>query len=89
MNTSSIAPDMSTARFIIRYKTGTAERLSTTAAQSKLDRLASAFPARAHHLRRMGFGSDVVTTERKLNAKEAKAFMRASTMQPASVPLSS
>jgi serine protease len=82
MNTSSIAPDTSTDRFIIRYKTGSAERVSTTAAQSKLDRLASAFPARAHHLRRMGIGSDVVTTERKLNAKEAKAFMRAIASDP-------
>jgi serine protease len=82
MNTSSIAPDTSTDRFIIRYKTGTAERVSTTAAQSKLDRQASAFPARAHHLRRMGIGSDVVTTERKLNAKEAKAFMRAIASDP-------
>src|ERR1700722_9037245 len=42
MNTSSIAPDTSTDRFIIRYKTGTAERVSTTTAQSKLDRQASA-----------------------------------------------
>jgi serine protease len=82
MNASSIAPDTSTDRFIIRYKTGTVERVSTTAAQSKLDRLASAFPARAHHLRRMGIGSDVVTTERKLNAKEAKAFMRAIASDP-------
>lgn len=82
MNTSSIDPDTSTDRFIIRYKTGSAERASTTAAQSKLDRLASAFPARAHHLRRMGIGSDVVTTERKLNANETKAFMRAIASDP-------
>jgi len=82
MNTSSIGPDTSIDRFIIRYKTGSAERVSATAAQSKLDRLASAFPARAHHLRRMGIGSDVATTERKLNAKEAKAFMRAIASDP-------
>jgi serine protease len=30
----------------------------------------------------MGIGSDVVTTERKLNAKEAKAFMRAVASDP-------
>ena len=82
MNTSRLTADSQTDRFIIKYKTGTAGTRSTTAAQSKLDRLASAFPARAHHLRRMGIGSDVVTTERKLNAKEAKAFMRAIASDP-------
>ncbi|MFP3247197.1 MAG: S8 family serine peptidase [Paraburkholderia sp.] len=82
MNTSSITADTTTDRFIIRYKTGSTERVSTAAVQSKLDRFASAFPARAHHLRRMGIGSDVVTTERKLNAREARAFMRAIASDP-------
>lgn len=82
MNTSSLDADTSTDRFIIRYKTGSAERTSIPATQSKLDRMASAFPARAQHLRRMGIGSDVVTTARRLNANEAQAFMRAIASDP-------
>lgn len=82
MNAGSIAPDSHTDRFIVRYRTGTAERAASSAVQSRLDRLASAFPARARHARRMGLGADVITTERKLNAKEAKAFMRAIASDP-------
>lgn len=82
MNTGNLAPDTATDRFIIKYKTGTTERVSIAALQSKLDRLESALPARAHHLRRMGIGSDVVTTQRKLNAKETMAFMRAIASDP-------
>jgi serine protease len=81
MNASSIATDTQTDRFIVKYKTGTPERGATSALQPRLDKLASAFPSR-RHLRRMGIGSDVVTTERKLNAKEAKAFMRAVASDP-------
>jgi serine protease len=82
MNASSIAPDTQTDHFIVKYKTGTAERNATSAVQSRLDALASTFPSRAHHLRRIGVGSDVITTERKLNAKEAKAFMRTIASDP-------
>ncbi|SDG07177.1 serine protease [Paraburkholderia phenazinium] len=82
MKTSSITSDTETDRFIVKYKTGTAERGATAAVQSRLDKLKSTFPARAHHLRRMGIGSDVVTTERKLNAKDSKAFMRALASDP-------
>jgi serine protease len=82
MNTSSITPDSQTDRFIIKYKTGTPERASTSAVQLKLDRQATAFPARAHHLRRLGIGADVVTTERKLTGNEAKAFMRSIATDP-------
>ncbi|MFM0223829.1 S8 family serine peptidase [Paraburkholderia dipogonis] len=82
MNTTSISSDSQTDSFIVKYKTGTVERGSTAAVQSKLDKLASAFPARAHHARRMGVGSDVITTERKLNPKEAKTFMRAIAADP-------
>jgi serine protease len=77
MNTSSLEPDTSTDRFIVKYKTGTTERGSISAVQSKLDQLKSTFPARARYSRRLGVGADVVTIERKLNANEAKAFMRA------------
>lgn len=82
MNTSSITPDTETDRFIVKYKTGTSERGATSAVQSRLDKLASAFPAKAHHTRRMGIGADVITTERKLHANEAKAFMRAIASDP-------
>jgi serine protease len=82
MNVSSIASDTQTDRFIVKYKDGTPEHGATTAVQSRLDRFASAFPARAHHLRRMGVGADVVITERKLNASEARAFMRAIATDP-------
>lgn len=82
MNATSLTPDVSVDRFIVKYKDGTAERGATSAVQSKLDRLAGALPAKAHHLRRMGMGADVVTTARKLNAKEARAFMRAMATDP-------
>jgi serine protease len=82
MNTSGLTADSQTDRFIIKYKNGTVENGTTTAVQSKLDRLGSAFPSKAHHLRRMGIGSDVVTTERKLNTADAKAFMRAIASDP-------
>ena len=82
MNTSSLTSDASVDRFIIKYKSGTAEGKSTTAVQSRLDRLAGSLPSKARYLRRMGRGSDVITTERKLNASEAKAFMRAIASDP-------
>lgn len=82
MNTTSLSPDVSSDRFLIKYKTGTAERGAASAVQSKLNRLANAFPSKARHMRRMGIGADVVTTERKLTAKEAKAFMRAIASDP-------
>jgi serine protease len=82
MNVSGLSADASNDRFIVKYKTGTAERGSTSAVQSRLDRLTNAFPAKARHLRRMGIGADVVTTERKLNARDAKAFMRAIASDP-------
>ncbi|MFM0011446.1 S8 family serine peptidase [Paraburkholderia sediminicola] len=82
MNASGLSSDASVDRFIVKYKSGTIEGGSTTAVQSRLDRLAGAFPSKAHHLRRMGIGSDVITTERKLNAREAKAFMRAIASDP-------
>ncbi|SIO47292.1 serine protease [Paraburkholderia phenazinium] len=82
MNASSITSNAQINRFIVTYKSGTVERGSTQAVQSKLDKLASAFPAKAHHLRRMGIGADLVMTERKLNSKEALAFMRAIATDP-------
>jgi serine protease len=82
MNTSGLSSDASNDRFIIKYKTATAEGRSTSAVQSRLDRLAGAFPARARHVRRMGIGSDVVTTERKLNGQDARSFMRAVASDP-------
>lgn len=82
MNTSSLRADDTVDRFIIKYRDGTAESGSTTAVQSRLNRLAGSFPSKARYLRRMGRGSDVVTTERKLKGSEAKAFMRAIASDP-------
>jgi serine protease len=82
MNTSNLGADASVDRFIIKYKDGTSENKSTSAVQSRLDRLSGAFPAKAHHSRRMGIGSDVVQTARKLNGAEARAFMRAVASDP-------
>jgi serine protease len=74
--------DVSTDRFIVKYKSATAEGRAASAVQSKLDRLAGTLPAKARHLRRMGGGSDVVMTGRKLNAAETRAFMRAMAADP-------
>lgn len=82
MNTSGLSSEASNDRFIIKYKTGTAEGRSASSVQSKLDRLEKAFPARARHSRRLGIGSDLVTTGRKLNGKDARAFMRAIASDP-------
>ncbi|HZZ05789.1 S8 family serine peptidase [Paraburkholderia sp.] len=82
MNTSGLSSEASNDRFIIKYKTGTTEGGSASAVQSRLDRLAGAFPAKARHLRRMSIGSDVVTTARKLNGKDARTFMRAIASDP-------
>jgi serine protease len=82
MNATSITDDTQTDRFIVKYKDGTAELTGITAVQSRLEKFASAFPSRAHHLRRTGVGADVVMTERKLSPKETKAFMRAIATDP-------
>ncbi|RAS33235.1 S8 family serine peptidase [Paraburkholderia bryophila] len=82
MKTDGLEPDASNDRFIVKYRDGTAERDSTSAVQSRLQKLSAAFPAKAHHFRRTGIGADVVTTGRKLNMKEAKAFMRAIASDP-------
>ncbi len=82
MNTNGLSSDATNDRFIIKYKNGTDQRGSASAVQSRLQRLAGAFPAKARHLRRMGVGADVVTTERKLDIKDAKAFMRAIASDP-------
>lgn len=82
MGGTRLASDATVDRFIVKYKSTTAEGTSTTAVQSRLNRLAGAFPSKAHHLRRMGVGSDVITTERKLNADEARKLMRAIASDP-------
>lgn len=82
INASSLTADGSVDRFIIKYKDGTSERKSIAAVQSRLDKLGSALPATTRHVRRMGIGSDVVQTSRKLNTRDAKAFMRAIASDP-------
>jgi serine protease len=82
INESGLAPNSLTDRFIIKYKNGTTERQATSAVQSRLDRPVRSYPSKARHLRRMASGSDVVTTDRKLNWNEAKAFMRSIASDP-------
>ncbi|OAJ56913.1 hypothetical protein A6V37_30485 [Paraburkholderia ginsengiterrae] len=68
-------------RFIVKYKSNSSEGRSSTAVQAKLDRLESRLP-RARHLCRMGGGADIVTTEYKLTAKQARSFMDAIAKDP-------
>jgi len=82
MRTDTIRPESEIDSFIVKYKTGTAERGSAQAVQTKLDRLASTFPAKARHARRLGSGADVIRAQRKLTGNEAKAFMRAIAADP-------
>lgn len=82
MNTTGLTQDQPVDRFIVKYKTGSAERKAVSAVQARLDRLGSAFPSRAHHFRRLGVGADLIQSERKLNAADAKAFMRAMASDP-------
>ena len=82
VNAAAVRDDALTDRFIVKYKSATPEGKQPSAVRSKLSRLNAAFPARANHVRRMGIGSDVVTTEHKLNARDAKAFMRALASDP-------
>ncbi|RAR62478.1 serine protease [Paraburkholderia unamae] len=79
---SAIRDDSVTDRFIVKYKDGSTERKDGGTIEQKLKQLTAAFPAKAHHLRRLGVGADVLTSERKLNATEAKAFMRAIASDP-------
>ncbi|WGS52929.1 S8 family serine peptidase [Paraburkholderia sp. D15] len=82
MNTDGLETNASNGRFIVKYRSGSAEGGSTSAVQSRLQRLSAAFPSKARHVRRTGVGADVLTTERKLNMKDAKAFMRAIASDP-------
>jgi len=82
MNSISVTDDSQTDRFIVKYKAASPEGKDASAVESKLTKLSAAFPAKAHHRRRMGIGSDVVATDRKLNANDAKAFMRAIASDP-------
>ena len=82
VNSSGLNDDSMTDRFIVKYRDGSRERKDPNATQSKLTLLAGALPSKARHSRRMGIGADVIATERKLNAKDAKAFMRAIASDP-------
>ncbi|RQH07784.1 S8 family serine peptidase [Paraburkholderia dinghuensis] len=82
MRAITVQDQSTTDRFIVKYKASSPEGKDTSAVGSKLARLRSAFPAKANHHRRLGIGSDVVTTERKLNASDANAFMRAIASDP-------
>lgn len=76
------AQQVSTDRFIVKYRSVTAAGRAASAVQARLDRLGGSFPAKARHVRRTGVGADVVVTGRKLNAAESTAFMRALAADP-------
>ncbi|MBN8265648.1 MAG: S8 family serine peptidase [Xanthomonadales bacterium] len=69
-------------RFIVKYRGGSAEAASAVTLRSSLSKAATAVPAKAgramrlNHLRRLGVGADVVTTDRKLDRVEAESLMR-------------
>ncbi|WP_322093530.1 S8 family serine peptidase [Paraburkholderia bannensis] len=82
VKTNAVRDDSHIDQFVVKYKDGSVERANATEVERKLDRLAIALPSKARHRRRMGIGADVITTDRKLNAKDAKAFMRAVASDP-------
>lgn len=69
-------------RFIVKYKSESEESKSPWVVQSRLNRLSGTSPSRAHHVRRLGAGADVVTSDRKLTGQESKAFMRVIAADP-------
>ena len=82
MNMTSLTTDSQTDRFIVKYKTDTAERKYSSAVQARLDRLANSLPARARHSRRLSADADLVTSERQLSIAETEVFMRAIAADP-------
>jgi serine protease len=82
MAANALKDNSMTDRFIVKYKTDSTEGKDASAVDTKLTRLSAALPAKAHHLRRMGIGADVVTADRKLSASDAKAFMRGIASDP-------
>ncbi|MFM0069989.1 S8 family serine peptidase [Paraburkholderia sediminicola] len=73
---SGLQTTESNDRFIVKYRSGTSELASKDTVQPRLDRRTSGFIVKAKHLRRLGIGADVIASDRKLNAKDAEAFMR-------------
>jgi serine protease len=66
-------------QFIVRYRSGSAERGDVGKARAALARAAASVGGRSvalAHQRRMGIGADVVRTDRKLDRAEAEALMR-------------
>ncbi len=69
-------------RFIVKYRDGSSEQASAASMKQALGSAARAVPSakgRAlglNHLRRTAVGSDVVTTDRKLDKVEAETLMR-------------
>ena len=86
-NVSSLHADGSYDRFIIRYRAGSTEQASQTAALQNV----SAASARAHlgnaprvnYKRKLATGAELVTTSRKLNQAEAAAFIQSIAADPA------
>ena len=89
-NVSSLRPDGSYDRFIIRYKSGSAEQASQAAAvqnamaavaRAGLNQAAQA-PA-VNYVRKLATGSSLVSTSRKLSQAEAAAYIQSLAADPA------
>ncbi|MBB6188533.1 S8 family serine peptidase [Rhodanobacter sp. MP7CTX1] len=86
-NVSSLRTDGSYDRFIIRYRVGSTEQGSQTAAVQNISaaaaraRLGNA--PRVNYKRKLATGAELVTTSRKLNQAEAAAFIQSIAADPA------
>ena len=77
---NSVAPTKQ-ARFIVRFRTGTAQRLSTTSAlttarNALVNSGLAGTGVSMRHVRRLATGADVVATSRPLDAAESAALLR-------------
>ena len=79
VNLSGLA-DGGTDQFIVRYKSGSAERADVARAQAAFGRMAAAGVGGKAiglaHKRRLAIGADVIVADRKLDRVEAESLMR-------------
>ncbi|TBR10338.1 MAG: peptidase S8 [Lysobacter sp.] len=78
VNLSGLQSQPTTDRFIVKYRTGSAQRMSAAQIGPSLSIAANRAGARATlmHLRRLAVGADVVRSSRKLDRAEAESLMR-------------
>ena len=64
-----------TDRFIVKFRDGSAERGNATQRQQRLDAIGHEHGVRIAQLRRLGLGADVIKTDKRLTADQAKALI--------------